>query len=104
MSARVTEGLKLCPFCGSASVGFKDQGLPDTKVGCNDCGAQFPWFEKRKQAIAAWNRRHREQATAELVEALRGLVAAVNTNELAAAMACHSVASFANVKDALKPA
>lgn len=48
--------------------------------------------------------RHREQATAELVETLRGLVAAVNTNELAAAMACHDVVAFANVEDALKPA
>jgi hypothetical protein len=38
------------------------------------------------------------------IEALDGLVRAVNTGELAAAMACHSVVSFANVEDALKPA
>jgi hypothetical protein len=41
---------------------------------------------------------------ARLTAALEGLVRAVNTNELAAAMACHSVVSFANVEDALKPA
>lgn len=43
-------------------------------------------------------------AAPELLEALEGLVLAVNTEELAAAMACHSVASFSNVMDALDPA
>lgn len=55
--APVTEALKPCPFCGSSSVGFKHYGLPDTKVGCNGCGAQFPYFNNRAEAIAAWNTR-----------------------------------------------
>jgi hypothetical protein len=38
----------------------------------------------------------------ELYEALLSLVRAVNTNELAAAMACHEIVAFANVEDALK--
>lgn len=47
---------------------------------------------------------HLIAAAPDLLEALDGLARAVNTNELAAAMACHSVESFANVADALKPA
>ncbi len=38
----------------------------------------------------------------ELYEALVDLVRAVNTNELAAAMACHEIIAFSNVEDALK--
>jgi hypothetical protein len=41
-------------------------------------------------------------AAPELYEALVALTRAVNTNELAAAMACHEIVAFANVKDALK--
>ncbi|MES2902862.1 MAG: hypothetical protein V4696_01630 [Pseudomonadota bacterium] len=43
-----------------------------------------------------------EERIAELEGALRGLVKAVNTNELAAVMACHALVAFANVDDALK--
>jgi hypothetical protein len=41
-------------------------------------------------------------AAPELYEALVALTRAVNTNELAAAMACHEIVALANVEDALK--
>jgi hypothetical protein len=44
----------------------------------------------------------RRDAADELYEALVALTKAVNTNELAAAMACHEIVAFANVEDALK--
>lgn len=43
-------------------------------------------------------------AAPDLLDALETLVRAVNTNELASAMACHDVAAFSNVADALKVA
>lgn len=43
-------------------------------------------------------------AAPDMAEALQALLTAVDTNELASAMACHSVAAFANVMDAIEPA
>ena len=50
--------LKPCPFCGSKNIrlwGEKDKGTP--WVQCNNCLASTGTYEKREQAIGAWNRR-----------------------------------------------
>lgn len=64
-----------------------------------------PYEADARLIVAAVNALPSHLDRIEALEAALGrLVAAVNTNELAAAMACHHVVSFANVEDALKPA
>jgi Lar family restriction alleviation protein len=53
--------LKPCPFCGSEAivVTYRDEQrrLNPTVVGCTVCKAQSGLFDRKGQAVEAWNRR-----------------------------------------------
>lgn len=49
--------LKSCPFCGGENIDFFSQGAIAWFVQCDDCGATFPHFDSKAEAIEAWNRR-----------------------------------------------
>lgn len=53
----MSEELKPCLLCNGVSVGFRDHGLPETQIGCNDCGLTTRYYPNRAEAIAAWNTR-----------------------------------------------
>lgn len=54
--------LKPCPFCGGEAhfveVGFQDKDdIISPYVICHNCGASTAWYEGKKEAKDAWNRR-----------------------------------------------
>jgi Lar family restriction alleviation protein len=50
-----------CPFCGDNALHTEPNeaidGSSEFAVRCENCGAYGPWWDNRKGAIAAWNRR-----------------------------------------------
>ena len=66
----MSEELKPCLLCNGVSVGFRDHGLPETQIGCNDCGLTTRYYPNRAEAIAAWNTRPAPKADG-LVEELQ---------------------------------
>lgn len=60
--AMMTETLKSCPFCGSRKVTIIERSffnfVNNYGVECDYCNAQtYQFFESKKDAIKAWNRR-----------------------------------------------
>lgn len=53
--------LKPCPFCGGEAkiVTYRNEysRINPTLVGCSVCKTQTALYDKRKEAIKAWNRR-----------------------------------------------
>jgi Lar family restriction alleviation protein len=51
--------LKPCPFCGGTDISCADAGYKTDIwfVQCEDCGATFPHFDSKEEAIDHWNRR-----------------------------------------------
>lgn len=86
MTAPVTQALKPCPnpWCdgpereGDFSPALQRGLFGNHFVACTSCCMDGPKrnTEAEAEAITARNHRHREAATAELVEALEGLVTA----------------------------
>ena len=61
VTARLTDGLKPCPFCGSPDVvaeeGYDEDGeYAGVEVGCKSCGVRNSAAEI-EYAVEAWNRR-----------------------------------------------
>jgi len=56
-----------CPFCGFDEVELQLDLEKWFAISCADCGAAGPTLETREAAIAAWNKRPREQHFAKLV-------------------------------------
>lgn len=54
--------LKPCPFCGGTDISCADAGYKTDIwfVQCEDCGATFPHFDSKEEAIDHWNRRATE--------------------------------------------
>lgn len=54
--------LKPCPFCGSkariVSAGFECHYVRCSNT--KDCGCKFEWFDTEAEAVAAWNRREKD--------------------------------------------
>lgn len=48
-----------CPFCGSTDISCADAGHKTDIwfVQCENCGATFPHFDSKEEAIDNWNRR-----------------------------------------------
>ena len=48
-----------CPFCGGTDIYCADAGHKTGVwfVQCEDCGATFPHFDSKEEAITAWNTR-----------------------------------------------
>lgn len=66
-----------CPFCGSDQVSASYCTNPDNVISgrfveCEDCAACGPVHPPERRAIKAWNRRL--DSTAELLEALEGIL------------------------------
>ena len=55
--------LKPCPFCGGTNIYCEDAGHKTDVwfVQCDDCGATFPHFDSKAEAIKAWNTRTKER-------------------------------------------
>lgn len=53
----MSEGLKLCPFCGGNARLNEDGRIEAFMVSCVNCGGSSPYAETEEAAIAAWNRR-----------------------------------------------
>lgn len=51
--------LKPCPFCGGEArcEPFVCLGFTSYYVGCKECDASTHHFDRKKEAIMAWNRR-----------------------------------------------
>ena len=49
--------LKPCPFCGSTNIDITEYAAVMVFVQCDDCGATFPHFDGKEEAVSAWNRR-----------------------------------------------
>ena len=53
--------LKRCPFCGGEAFFITDDGGDSGKetysVSCSECGCDIGWYDTKKEASAAWNRR-----------------------------------------------
>lgn len=64
----MADELKPCLLCNGTSVGFRDHGLPETQIGCNDCGLTTRYYPSRAAAITAWNTRPAPKADSALVE------------------------------------
>jgi len=58
---KMSEKPMSCPFCGDSKSHTEPNedidGVPGFAVRCENCGAYGPWWDNRKAAIAAWNRR-----------------------------------------------
>lgn len=67
----MADELKPCLLCNGTSVGFRDHGLPETQIGCNDCGLTTRYYPSRAAAIAAWNTHPAAKADSALVGELR---------------------------------
>jgi len=51
--------LKNCPFCNSNGIDLSSIRNRDDMwfVECVECGATFPCFDSKAEAISAWNKR-----------------------------------------------
>lgn len=50
--------LKPCPFCGgNAVVDMDESWYWEYKAYCALCGVSMEYFETKKEAVEAWNRR-----------------------------------------------
>ena len=54
--------LKPCPFCGGTDL-YIDGGefLQDFEVRCVKCGGRVCYFATKAEALAAWNRRVKDE-------------------------------------------
>lgn len=52
--------LKPCPFCGSEDIDCQNycRGGNVWFVQCRECGATFPDFDSKEEAVGVWNKRH----------------------------------------------
>lgn len=57
MQSKDYPNLRNCPFCGSENIDITDHYQTVVFVQCDDCGATFPHFDSKQEAIEAWNRR-----------------------------------------------
>lgn len=57
------EILKRCPFCGGEAHFLHDDGGDSGdetySVECDNCSCDIGWYNTRKEAVEAWNRRVR---------------------------------------------
>lgn len=67
------EGLKPCPFCGTAIRKVRNMALGDRSVArypyvvcCGECGASTDYEETEEKAREAWNRRAMPKEVQEL--------------------------------------
>ena len=49
-----------CPFCGSKNISLIG-GVVVAFIKCEDCTAGFNKFKTREEAMAAWNRRSKNE-------------------------------------------
>ena len=51
--------LKPCPFCGSESISLEEAGRNTDVwfIQCEYCGATFPHFDSKEEAMFVWNTR-----------------------------------------------
>ena len=55
--------LKPCPFCGGKAVfalgeKYRKEHIQESDwIECSSCGAETAYFDSRKEAAEAWNRR-----------------------------------------------
>lgn len=55
------DGLKICPFCGSDDIGYRDGRLL-VRVVCDHCGGEGPpSANDKKEARYFWNRRYKKR-------------------------------------------
>ena len=53
--------LKPCPFCGSENIDLIAHHKIVVFVQCDNCGATFPDFDSKEEAIKAWNTRTQKE-------------------------------------------
>ena len=96
----MAEKLGPCLLCSGTSVGFRDHGLPETQIGCNDCGLTTRYYPSRAEAIAAWNDRPAPKADSALVSMSGGKDAfGYGTSEFASGFVQGEAATRAALSD-----
>ncbi len=48
---------KSCPKCGNEAIITIFPGIGKIRVHCKICNAKTEWFDRKNQAVKAWNKR-----------------------------------------------
>lgn len=71
------EKLLPCPFCKMVGI-YKEDYNNEHFVYCYDCAAEGPHYQKKKEAIEAWNTRHSSGLGVEAVNDFLGRLREIN--------------------------